>query len=473
MLKWMRGFALYAGLFLSLPDARADLYVPSGFPTIQSAINAASPGDIIHLAPGMYPEILTVAKSLSIVGSGTNNCVIYSCPTNYVPLIGINGPATVALSGFTLVGGIYMGAALNYYNGFSPLGITSTNATLTMNSVVINQIQNFFVTVVGGSLLATNVALWTQDVLMGCDVGFQLNSCVAIINGLTQDAGHIDHTININNPPATFSDVTIANCRIRASRLTYGNCIRTYVNSRVIVTNCFLYRATGSTESPVTYPALDHDAVSVNAYSNTVTIIGNTISNLPCAIYCYGSLGGNEVVIENNSIIDSIFNGIAFDAMNYKGVDLGGGALGSDGGNVFTQVPAASTNYCDDVLYTNLNGASPANILALNNTWSNPTNKSAVIYDHLHNPVYGRLITDALTLAASASTPGGKPALTWNERGAGEQYTVETRSDLTTGAWIAAPGTWPVTNPTFNAMRWTNPAPVASTIFYRLRSTVP
>ena len=47
------------------------LQVPSDqFPTIQSAINAAANGDKVLVGPGVYEEILTIAKRISITGSG-------------------------------------------------------------------------------------------------------------------------------------------------------------------------------------------------------------------------------------------------------------------------------------------------------------------------------------------------------------------------------------------------------------------
>ena len=47
------------------------LQVPSGqFPTIQSAINFAAAGDRILVAPGVYNETLTIAKRISVSGSG-------------------------------------------------------------------------------------------------------------------------------------------------------------------------------------------------------------------------------------------------------------------------------------------------------------------------------------------------------------------------------------------------------------------
>ncbi|HZL42324.1 MAG TPA: hypothetical protein VFD66_03490 [Verrucomicrobiae bacterium] len=73
MTKSMAAAGFCAAIFLFIPNSRAaDVFVSTN---IQAAINAASPGDVIHLAPGRYPEMLTITKSLSLIGSGTN-CVI-------------------------------------------------------------------------------------------------------------------------------------------------------------------------------------------------------------------------------------------------------------------------------------------------------------------------------------------------------------------------------------------------------------
>jgi len=469
----LSAIAMIAALFLFNPFLRAaDIFVTTN---IQIAIDTASSGDVIHLAAGKYPEILTISnKNLSLVGTGTN-CVIYNYQTNPVPLISITGPATVTLSNFQLIGGWYQSwwTSSDWYEGYSPLGILSSNANLTLNSLAINQIGNFFVTVWNGSLFATNMGLWTYPFLAQCDIGLELDNCVAAIDGLTQDAGLIDHTININGYSSAFSDVTVVNSRIRASQLTWGNCVRTYVNSKLVVTNCNLYRGTDTNESVITAAPQMHDGVGIFGYSNNVVVAGNVMSNLPWAMYCCGSIGGNQVRVECNSIFNSLFGGVFIDGMSYKGLDLGGGALGSRGGNLFSQSPQASTNYCDDVLLTNLNGLCTANLFALHNTWSNPTNKEAVIYDKLDNPAFGRLITDDLTITPAGKDAAGRPVISWNERGAGESYTVQMCGSLAGGNWTNAPGSWPVTNPGLGNMCWTNPAKISSNTFCRIRSLVP
>lgn len=53
------------------------LHVPSQFPTIQSAIEAAQPGDEIHIAPGTYRELLSADnKSLTLIGAGPGQTIL-------------------------------------------------------------------------------------------------------------------------------------------------------------------------------------------------------------------------------------------------------------------------------------------------------------------------------------------------------------------------------------------------------------
>jgi pectin methylesterase-like acyl-CoA thioesterase len=81
---------------LTVPEAKADIFVPTDYPMIQAAIRSPLPGEAIQLAAGRYSETLSINESLTLAGSGTNKCVLY-CLTN-IPIVTINGPGTVTSS---------------------------------------------------------------------------------------------------------------------------------------------------------------------------------------------------------------------------------------------------------------------------------------------------------------------------------------------------------------------------------------
>ena len=59
------------GLLSASILSAATINVPGPYgPTIQAAINAALPGDVIQVAAGAYPEQLSINKALTIQGGG-------------------------------------------------------------------------------------------------------------------------------------------------------------------------------------------------------------------------------------------------------------------------------------------------------------------------------------------------------------------------------------------------------------------
>src|SRR6266849_1696205 len=108
--------AMLAGNLLPvLAHARSTLIVPTQFPTIQSAVDFAAPGDTIKVLPGTFAEQVLIAKDLKLNGAGASATMIQAPPT-LVPhavdrrglptteiLLVTNG-AHVAMSGFTVTG---------------------------------------------------------------------------------------------------------------------------------------------------------------------------------------------------------------------------------------------------------------------------------------------------------------------------------------------------------------------------------
>ena len=382
-------------LCLSVTTFGATLRVTNDYPTIQAALNAANPGDTINIGAGRFNEQLTITQSVDLVGASPTNCAVYY--TNATPVVSITGPGTVRLSNFEIIGGqyVFLGGTNYYYNGTTAQGIVATNVTLVLNNLVLNQIRNYFVTLNTGFLYASNVTLFTRLIYGQCDVGFELSGCTGSVYNLVQDAGQIDHTIDNYNLPSATSLLTIDHCRIHASELTWGNCVRTYSASQITITNCLFYR---KFETPATnYPGLSHDGIGINGYSNYVMITGNTFSNLPWALGYYGSAGvgygGNQVIVEHNTIINSSSGGITVQGQQYEGLDLGGGRWGSHGMNIFSQSRTDVTGYVDVYMVTNPGAAfSSSNVSAISNCWSaaNPDDR---ILDQLDVPSLGRVFS--------------------------------------------------------------------------------
>lgn len=97
--------------FSPLPKAyAAKITVPTDFPTIQDAIDAASDGDTIQVLKGSYTEQLTINKSLTLIGAGAKSTIINAPAVldtdvlGHTYIVGINNAAKVAMKGFTING---------------------------------------------------------------------------------------------------------------------------------------------------------------------------------------------------------------------------------------------------------------------------------------------------------------------------------------------------------------------------------
>jgi fibronectin type 3 domain-containing protein/nitrous oxidase accessory protein NosD len=75
------------------------ILVPDHFSTIQKAINAAYPGDSIHVSPGTYGENVVVNKTVSLLGAGAEDTIIDGGLNGNV--LTITAP-NVSVSGFTI-----------------------------------------------------------------------------------------------------------------------------------------------------------------------------------------------------------------------------------------------------------------------------------------------------------------------------------------------------------------------------------
>ncbi len=126
---------------LQVSRASSTLVVPDSYSTITSAINHASPGDIIVVKSGVYSENLQINKSISLEGENNINTIIIGTAGNQG---GSSAALTIAadnvkVSGFTIQSLAYSNSSIHVYGIF----VEGDKATITNDIIQKNYIGIF------------------------------------------------------------------------------------------------------------------------------------------------------------------------------------------------------------------------------------------------------------------------------------------------------------------------------------------
>lgn len=118
----------------------ATLKVPGDFPTIQAAINAASPGDTVLVSPGTYVENLNFdGKAITVTSKkGPKKTIIDGGAKDSVATFASGEGTGSVLNGFTLRNG-RSGFDTPGFGDGGGVRIASTSPTITGNSIVDNR----------------------------------------------------------------------------------------------------------------------------------------------------------------------------------------------------------------------------------------------------------------------------------------------------------------------------------------------
>src|SRR5262245_33986025 len=69
--------SIWAALPAKVVEAKpSTLVVPTNYPTIQSAVDAAAPGDTVQVLAGSYTEQVSIGKDLTIAGAGMDKTIV-------------------------------------------------------------------------------------------------------------------------------------------------------------------------------------------------------------------------------------------------------------------------------------------------------------------------------------------------------------------------------------------------------------
>jgi parallel beta-helix repeat protein len=142
----------------AIVDASALIFVPENYTSIQEAINAAVPGDTIHVNNGVYHENIIINKTLTLVGEDPETTVIEGSSANlstvYVYGTNVND---IILRNFTIRGspsywGVYLlgspnctienNVISNNHGGI--IADSSDNGTFTNNTITGNMYEGLF-----------------------------------------------------------------------------------------------------------------------------------------------------------------------------------------------------------------------------------------------------------------------------------------------------------------------------------------
>ncbi len=276
------------------------------FTTIQSAINAASPGATITIGPGSYYENLVVGKPLTLQGSG-NMTVVYPAVSNPI------------CSSGSLCGG-------------------------TASNIVLVQASN--VTITRMKLEGDNPKLTSGVVRGGADVDAR--------NGIITN-----HELGVFND-LTVSKVDVADVFLRGIYASSGG---TFDFNHDTVENVqgeeasiamFDFEGAGAMEDNKVSSA--NDAISAN-WSKGTQFVGNKITKSGSGVHTdnNGGSGGTADVIKDNKVSECTINGygifvfVPYVSATVEGNRISGCSVGlaAFGGAVSGQGPTFAANRVD------------------------------------------------------------------------------------------------------------------------------
>jgi len=120
---------------LIIPTSAAELHVgrADGYKTIQDAVNAATPGDAVIVAPGTYVENVFVNKPLTIRSSDGAVSTIVQAAVENKDIFSLTG-TDIRIDGFTIVG----------LHGSSGVGINNASRCVVTNNIIYANIRGVY-----------------------------------------------------------------------------------------------------------------------------------------------------------------------------------------------------------------------------------------------------------------------------------------------------------------------------------------
>lgn len=156
---------------LTLGSDHQIVRVPSDYPTIQQAVNAASSGSVVLVSNGVYHEHVIVNKSLQLIGNDRTNTIIDSDDSGTgITVIADN----VVIDGFTLRNSSYPVSPTGAHAAIHLIGsnnCTVRNSILTHNACFGIYLERSNSNGISGNLVSFNGGSIEGDLVLGGGIG--------------------------------------------------------------------------------------------------------------------------------------------------------------------------------------------------------------------------------------------------------------------------------------------------------------
>jgi parallel beta-helix repeat protein len=194
----------------SLPTSRGSwLYVggsgPGNYTTIQSAIDAANPGDSVYVYDDRspYSEFIYISKSIHLIGEDKNTTIIEGIDDEFMGVLQISGTFFTRIQSFTIINTMLLDVGIccasNFYLTVTDMTIISEDGGIIVDSGSHNTITSCTLTSKSGSGITIHSS--SKNKVTNCNV---INNDQHGISLQESSDNKIYHNNFINNTDHAF-----------------------------------------------------------------------------------------------------------------------------------------------------------------------------------------------------------------------------------------------------------------------------